>query len=306
MNARLRKQLLVSTLASLFSLPLAITVHAQSGTSGSSATSPQSSKAAASAKTQQTAMDMRASKLMGKEVKNAKGENLGEIKDLMVDMKTGQVPYAVLSFGGIAGLGDKLFAYPVSSFKASAKGDDLLLNVDQDRLKNAPGFDKDNWPDWTDNKYRSEVDRYHTSPGSKAAAASSGLMRASAVLGKDVNDRQGKDAGEIEDLVVNLGSGKVHYAVLDFDKEWSPDDKLVALPLKAFTVPSDPKDKLVLNASRESVKNAKAFDENQWADLNKPEFKRSMDTSLARFKADAGSTASGSSGDMGTTHSGTK
>ena len=316
MKTGMRKKLLASTLVSLFSLPLALSAQAQSGTSsahpsatqpatsGSSAASTQSSKRAANA--QKTALDMRASKLMGKEVKNAKGENLGEIKDLMVDMKSGQVPYAVLSFGGIAGLGDKLFAYPVSSFKPSANSDELVLNVDQERLKNAPGFDKDKWPDWTNNNYRSEIDRYHNSPSAKTASASSGLMRASKVLGKDVNDRQGKDAGEIEDLVVNLGNGKVHYAVLDFDKAWSPDDKLVALPLKAFTIPSDPDKDLVLNASRDTIKAAKAFDEKQWADLNKPDFKRSMDTSLARFKADTGGTASGSSGGTGSTQTGNK
>jgi sporulation protein YlmC with PRC-barrel domain len=298
MKIELRKKLLASALVPLFTLPLALTSHAQS--SGTS--SAEVARTAEQAKTQKSSLDMRASKLMGKEVKNAKGENLGEIKDLMVDLKGERVPYAVLSFGGIAGLGDKLFAYPVSSFKPSANSDELVLNVDQARLKSAPGFDKDHWPDWADSKYRGEVDRYYKSTPPKMASGAT-LMRASKLVGKDVNDREGTDAGEIEDLVVNLGSGRVRYAVLDFDKKWNPDDKLVALPLKALTIPADPDKDLVLNASRDSIKTAQSFDENQWPDLNKPDYRRSIDNALARFRTDRGTATERSAGSSATTGS---
>ena len=59
--------------------------------------------------------EMRASKLIGSEVKNAQGENLGEIKDLVIDVNHGRVHYAILSFGGFLGMGDKLFAFPVGT-----------------------------------------------------------------------------------------------------------------------------------------------------------------------------------------------
>jgi len=87
--------------------------------------------------------DMRASELIGSGVRNARGENLGEIKDLIVDVNNDRVHYVVLSFGGFLGFGDQLFAYPVRMFTQAADGDKLVLNVGKADLKAAPGMDKD-------------------------------------------------------------------------------------------------------------------------------------------------------------------
>lgn len=84
--------------------------------------------------------------ITGTNVTNNKGESLGEIKDLMIDTNSGTVNYAVLSFGGFLGLGDKLFAIPFEAFTVNDTTEKFVLNVSQDVLKNAPGFDKDNWP----------------------------------------------------------------------------------------------------------------------------------------------------------------
>ncbi len=91
--------------------------------------------------------------ITGTDVTNNKGENLGEIKDLMIDTSSGTVNYAVLSFGGFLGLGDKLFAVPFEAFTVNEATEKFVLNVDQSVLKNAPGFDKDNWPKSSDNKF---------------------------------------------------------------------------------------------------------------------------------------------------------
>ena len=230
-----------------------------------------------------TAVDMRASKLIGKDVKNAAGEGLGEIKDLMVDLKGERIHYAVLSFGGALGMGDKLFAYPISAFRAGAGNDDLVLNVNKEKLKDAPGFDKDHWPEWAKDNYRRDVDRYH---GSKASLASAQLMRASKLIGKDVDDRAGKKAGEINDLVVNLGTGRVRYAVLEFDKAWSLNDKLVALPMRAFTVPRDSDKDLVVNVSRERISQAHTFDKNNWPDLASSKYRHDMDSYLTGYRSE--------------------
>jgi sporulation protein YlmC with PRC-barrel domain len=229
------------------------------------------------------AIDMRASKLIGKDVKNAAGESLGEIKDLMVDLKGERVHYAVLGFGGALGLGDKLFAYPVSAFRAGAGNDDLVLNVSKEKLKDAPGFDKDHWPAWGSDQYRRDVDRYH---GNKAGSASAQLMRASKLIGKNVDDRAGKDAGEIKDLVVNLGTGRVRYAVLEFDKAWSLNDKLVALPMRAFTIPRDANHDLVVNVSRERISQARAFDKDHWPDMASAKYRHDMDAYLTGYRSE--------------------
>ncbi len=79
-------------------------------------------------------------------VKNPRGEDLGSIKDVMIDINEGCIAYAALSFGGIMGLGDKLFAIPWAALQYNAADDYFVLDVPRDQLENAPGFDKNNWP----------------------------------------------------------------------------------------------------------------------------------------------------------------
>ncbi|MCK9306340.1 MAG: PRC-barrel domain-containing protein [Methanoculleus sp.] len=79
-------------------------------------------------------------------VRNPRGEDLGTIKDIVIDTGEGCIAYAALSFGGIMGLGDKLFAVPWEALRYNATDDSFVLDVPKERLENAPGFDKDNWP----------------------------------------------------------------------------------------------------------------------------------------------------------------
>lgn len=102
-----------------------------------------------------------ANTLIGDKVTNREGEDLGEIKELMIDPQTGHVGYAVLSFGGFLGMGDKLFAIPFSKLELRPDKHDFLLNVPKDRLKNAPGFDKDNWPKMADRAWGTEIHTYY-------------------------------------------------------------------------------------------------------------------------------------------------
>lgn len=208
---------------------------------------------------------VRASKMIGMSVKNAKGENLGEIKDLIVDVANERVHYAVLQFGGFLGLGEKLFAYPVRTFKTSADRDDLILNVAEAKLKAAPGFARDSWPDWL--TYGSEVDRYHGQTVAVKPQPGQRLRRASDLIGKDVNDRNGSDVGEIEDIVVNMSTGRIHHAVLEFDRSWNLKDKLIVMPMRGLSFPADRGD-LVFNGDKSRLDTARAFDKNRWPDLN--------------------------------------
>lgn len=100
---------------------------------------------------------MSASSLNGEDVKNVKDESLGEIKDIMLDMKNNSIAYYVLSFGGLFGLGDKYFAIPPEAMKLNTKEGEFILNIDKDRLKDAEGFDKDNWPNMADPTFRSNL-----------------------------------------------------------------------------------------------------------------------------------------------------
>ena len=88
-----------------------------------------------------------ATSLVGNKVINRSGQELGSIKELMIDLDEGRVAYAVLSFGGLMGIGDKLFAIPWEALDLDTEQHAFILSIDKEALENAPGFDKDNWPD---------------------------------------------------------------------------------------------------------------------------------------------------------------
>jgi sporulation protein YlmC with PRC-barrel domain len=98
-----------------------------------------------------------ASTLIGDAVRNRSNEDLGKIEDIMIDLDNGRVDYAVLSFGGFLGMGDKLFAVPWNAMTLDTERHCFILNVDKETLKRAPGFDKDDWPDTHDRGWQQEV-----------------------------------------------------------------------------------------------------------------------------------------------------
>ncbi|OEZ83008.1 PRC-barrel domain protein [Janthinobacterium sp. HH104] len=106
---------------------------------------------------------MGADTLIGDDVYNHEDEELGDIKEIMLDMRTGQIAYAVLSFGGVLGMGDKLFAVPWERLTLDTVNKRFLLNVDKDLLKNAPGFDKDNWPDMGSEAWNQQMEAFYGS-----------------------------------------------------------------------------------------------------------------------------------------------
>ena len=106
-----------------------------------------------------------ATTLIGDGVKNAAGEDLGKLEEIMLDVESGRITYGVLSFGGFLGMGDKLFAVPWSAFDLNKEEKSFYLNVNKEQLENAPGFDKNNWPDMADLKWgRSIHDYYGVTP----------------------------------------------------------------------------------------------------------------------------------------------
>src|SRR5690606_3821255 len=98
-----------------------------------------------------------ASSLPGDTVKNSAGETLGSVKDIMICTKTNEVRYYVLSFGGFLGMGDKLFAIPPEAIGVDTKNECLILNVSKEQLENAPGFDKDNWPNMANQQFQNDI-----------------------------------------------------------------------------------------------------------------------------------------------------
>jgi sporulation protein YlmC with PRC-barrel domain len=104
---------------------------------------------------------MPVSMFMGYRVINPVGEDLGKIEDIVVDMDSRQIAYAVLSFGGFLGFGNKLFAIPWEALKLSSKEDEFILHVNREALENAPGFDKDYWPEMADRQWAAGIYDYY-------------------------------------------------------------------------------------------------------------------------------------------------
>jgi sporulation protein YlmC with PRC-barrel domain len=102
-----------------------------------------------------------ASTLKGDKVVNHQGEDLGKIEELMVDLDHGRIAYAVLSFGGFLGMGDKLFAIPWQAFSVDTVQKRLILNAKKELLEKATGFDKSNWPNMADPAWGSTLYQYY-------------------------------------------------------------------------------------------------------------------------------------------------
>lgn len=149
----------------------------------------------------------------------------------------------------------------------------LVLDADRQRLKRAPNFDRNQWPDWNNAKHRGEVDR---AAGATGAAKVGRLLRGSQLVDADIRDPQNRNVGEVEDLVVDVRTGTVRYVVVDFEQAWTPDDTLVAVPMKTLR-PSGDKGERVFAGDRAQLERAPAFSKGKWPDLNSPAYRTEVD-----------------------------
>ncbi len=94
-------------------------------------------------------------------VKNRSGDKIADVKDIMIDLPTGRVAYVVIAHGGVMGLGDKLFAIPWSAVQVDQEDHALVVDLAEDVLAAAPGFDKDNWPDFSNPEWARQVHDYY-------------------------------------------------------------------------------------------------------------------------------------------------
>ena len=102
-------------------------------------------------------------KVEGTAVQSRKGESLGSIYQVMIDKYSGKVAYAVMSFGGFLGMGEKQHPLPWSSLTYDQDKGGYVVNLDKKRLENAPTLDRDDDFEWTPDYGRS-VDKYYGAP----------------------------------------------------------------------------------------------------------------------------------------------
>lgn len=104
------------------------------------------------------------STILGSTVENTQGERLGSIEDIVIDPETNRIVYAVVSFGGFLGLGEKWFAIPLSAMGRSQEEHKFVFDVRKEQLENAPGFNKNKWPQTADREWVSSVYSYYKQP----------------------------------------------------------------------------------------------------------------------------------------------
>lgn len=233
-----------------------------------------------------------AKEVIGAKVTNPQGEDLGKIDDVAV-YSNGQIAYAVLQYGGVLGVGDKLFAVPWSLLRSTnpaltggvvdkndvdRHGDlKLSLNVDKERLKSAPGFDKGKWPttasnfeifDASDKYYDNErrtadADRRTNGGPVEASAARTPntiVWRVSELKGKNLENSTGDKLGDIKEVYIDPSNGRINYVVASVGGFLGIGDRMVAVPWDAIkTTRMDNKEKLTLNTTKEQLEKAPQF-----------------------------------------------
>lgn len=249
----LRLPFIITALAAVVSAPIA----AQTATPAPGATSatPSTSYRA-----------LRASNVIGMSVRNLSGESLGKISDMVVDMNTGDVRYAILQFDPGIFSGERLFAVPTTQLRMADDRDDIIYNLDRTRLERAASNRSDWDRVWAQPGYLADLDKvWGVTQPSRGARA----HRVSDLLDQDVKSRQGDKIGEIEELVINMARQKVHYAVLEFDPSLGAREKFFALPLSVFN-PTATRGDVVLDVDRTKIQAMKAFPVSRYTSLNDP------------------------------------
>lgn len=217
---------------------------------------------------------MRASQIMGMKCENPGGEKLGTINNLAIDLGDGTTRFAILSHGGMLGVGDKLYAVPFKAFKFTGGKEVCILDVTKQRLEQAPEFKNDDWANLGDEHWTTNVYTYYTiKPDAtvdkttvKTTTGRPTIVKGSDAVGMDVHNAKNENLGDIEDLMIDVNSGRVGYAVLSFGGVLGIGDKLFAVPWQALSLHPDKK-MFVLNLEKDRLKTAPGFDKKNWPDM---------------------------------------
>jgi hypothetical protein len=202
-----------------------------------------------------------ATTLLDYNFENADGDVSGEIEDIFVDMSSGEVLFVPIEYGGFLELGDTDIVLPLNAFKIGEEGE-LVLNFDEAELSNYPDMG-DNWPDLNDPAWDDDINAFWTGLGighaADFSAATTNVIRASELIGYAVADL-GSGAGSVEDMIIDLGTGKATYVLVNFGAAGT-EDSVYAVPFSAFNL-EERGDSFIFNAdiSTDTFANAPRFD----------------------------------------------
>jgi len=226
--------------------------------------------------------------IVGLAVKNKAGENIGKIDDLVIDMKSGGVRYAALAYGGVAGVGSKLFAVPLDKMTFvmgepnNQASRHFVFDVAKDELDKSNGFDTSHWPHDADSKWAGERKHEPASAGG-ATVAYETVFRASKIKGMEVRNEANEHLGSSDELVIDIPKAHVKYVALSFGSWFTGGNKLFAVPLAHCKLThANDKTFFTVNVSKDALNNAPGFDKNHWPNTADPNWAKTIDTYYER------------------------
>ena len=226
--------------------------------------------------------------IIGRTVESRDGDKLGKVKDFVVEMRLGQVEYAIISSGGVAGLGSTSKPVPPQAVSlATAKKGTVALGGSGLRWEKAPTVRRSELASLSaPSRLRAIYEFYGQMPprlgmapvtnafwvpavstrtgvenGPSARRSTAGpLQLASDLIGAAVVNRQQEKLGKVSDLLVDLSGQKPSYAIIS--AKLSRTERSFAVPLALLTLPVG--NKIFLDASRRQFEQAQIFDQKIW------------------------------------------
>ena len=218
----------------------------------------------------------RAEKVLGKRVDGSDGEKLGKIDDLVVDLQSGRILYAIVGSGGVLGAGEKKRAVPPELFTGS--GESFRLNVDKQKFNSAPEYTreidkalKEGQSDFAKGAYTyfGQSPWWEGGTTSTHTANFSNAQKISDVKGMKVENSSNQTIGKIEDAALDLSAARIVFVIFSADRSLDLDGNLFALPPSSVTFSSDQKH-LVADLTKEKLSAAPHFTKDSWPDLSNP------------------------------------
>ena len=245
-----------------------VSVGAQGQQAAGKPAAPADNRAAAAQKQTQQVRRLLASNIVGMSVRGAQGNNIGQVEDLAIDMKTGQVRYAVLAFDPGFLSGERMVPIPMKELRMGNDRNSLVYQKNKEQLERI-AMNKSEWNDeLVRNKERlAKIDLAWGMPPFNGTT----LVRASNLMDKEVQNKAGENIGEIEDLVISMDQGKVHYAMLEFERGWLTPERTVAVPTSLFGNPAGSGDELVIDVTKDRAKEMKGLTREQRRNPEAPE-----------------------------------
>jgi sporulation protein YlmC with PRC-barrel domain len=209
-------------------------------------------------------------KVEGTPVYNPKDERLGKVHHLMIDKYSGQVAYAVMSFGGFLGIGEKYYPLPWEMLTYDMRLGGYVVDMDRSRLESAPSYASTDTPDWSDRSYSTRIDQYWRSrrTGALAADETDRLISSDKVEGTAVYNPKGERLGKVHHLMIDKYTGQVAYAVMSFGGFLGIGEKYHPLPWRMLRYDTR-LDGYVVNLDRSRLENAPSYtstDAPDWSD----------------------------------------